>query len=65
MSRGQEPVRQATRATQKVQEVGPTWSKSKGKGKASVDDEAKEEVRVERLRKVKRRSPFCRTSSTN
>jgi hypothetical protein len=28
-------------------------SKSKGKGKASVDDEAKGEARVERLRRVK------------
>jgi hypothetical protein len=28
-------------------------SKSKEKGKANVDDEAREEVRVERLRKVK------------
>jgi hypothetical protein len=32
---------------QKAQEVGPTCSESKGKGKA------KEEARVERLRKVK------------
>jgi hypothetical protein len=38
---------------QKAQEAGPTWSKSKGKGKASVDDEVKEEAQVERLRKVK------------
>jgi hypothetical protein len=38
---------------QKVQEAGPTQSKSKGKGKANADDEAKEEARVERLRKVK------------
>jgi hypothetical protein len=50
---GREPARRATRATQKVQEAGPTWSKSKGKGKANVNDEAKEEARVERLRKVK------------
>jgi hypothetical protein len=35
-----------------VREAGPTWSKSKEKGKANVDDEAKE-ARVERLRKVK------------
>jgi hypothetical protein len=36
-----------------MQEAGPTRSKSKGKGKASVDDKAKEEARLERLRKVK------------
>jgi hypothetical protein len=36
-----------------VQEVRPTQSKSKGKGKVSVEDEAKEEARVERMRKVK------------
>jgi hypothetical protein len=52
-SRGREPARRATRATQKAQEAGPARSKSKGKGKASVDDEAKEEVRLEQLRKVK------------
>jgi hypothetical protein len=38
---------------QKVREAGPTRSKSNGKGKAKVDDEVKEEVQVERLRKVK------------
>jgi hypothetical protein len=37
---------------QKVREAEPTWSKSKGKGKAKVNDEAKEEAWVERLRKV-------------
>jgi hypothetical protein len=36
-----------------VQEAGPMRSKSKGKEKASVNDEAKEEAQVERLRKVK------------
>jgi hypothetical protein len=36
-----------------VREARLTRSKSKGKGKANVDDEAKEEARVERLRKVK------------
>jgi hypothetical protein len=36
-----------------MQEAGPTRSKSKGKGKANVDDKAKEEARVERLRKIK------------
>jgi hypothetical protein len=51
--RGREPARRATRATQKAQEVGPTRSKSKGKGKANADNKAKEEARVERLRKVK------------
>jgi hypothetical protein len=38
---------------QKAQEVGPMQSKLKGKGKVSVDDEVKEEARVERLRRVK------------
>jgi hypothetical protein len=52
-SRGREPSRQATRATQKAREAEPTRSKSKGKGKLNLNDEAKEEVRVERLRKVK------------
>jgi hypothetical protein len=46
-------MRRATRATQKVREAGPTRSRSKGKGKANADDKAKEEARVERLRKVK------------
>jgi hypothetical protein len=50
--RGREPAWQATRATQKVREGEVTWSKSKGKGKANVDDKVKE-VQVERLRKVK------------
>jgi hypothetical protein len=53
MSRGREPARRVTRATEKVRETEPTWSKSKGKGKANVDNEAREEARVERLRKVK------------
>jgi hypothetical protein len=44
---GRELARRATRATQKAQEAGPMQSKSKGKGKASVDDEAKEEAWVE------------------
>jgi hypothetical protein len=38
---------------QKVREAGPTQSKSKGKGKANVDDEVKEEARVQKLRKLK------------
>jgi hypothetical protein len=38
---------------QKVREAEPVRSKSKGKGKSNLDDEAKEEVRVERLTKVK------------
>jgi nitrogen regulatory protein PII len=38
---------------QKVQEARLMQSKLKGKGKAKVDDEAKEEAQVERLRKVK------------
>jgi hypothetical protein len=35
-----------------VREAKPLRSKSKGKGKSNFDDEVKEEVRVERLRKV-------------
>jgi hypothetical protein len=42
-----------TRATQKVQETESTWSKSKGKGKVEVDDKAREEAWLERLKKVK------------
>jgi hypothetical protein len=38
---------------QKVREAEPVWCKSKGKGKAKVNDEVKEEARLERLRKVK------------
>jgi Asp-tRNA(Asn)/Glu-tRNA(Gln) amidotransferase C subunit len=53
MLQGREPARRATRATQKVREDEVTRSKSKGKGKANVDDEVKEEARAERLRKVK------------
>jgi hypothetical protein len=53
MSQGREPARRVTRATQKVREAEPTQSKSKGKGKVKVDDEVKEEVCLERLRKVK------------
>jgi hypothetical protein len=52
-SQGREPAWQATRVTQKVQEARLMQSKLKRKGKANVDDEAKEEARVERLRKVK------------
>jgi hypothetical protein len=39
--------------TQKVREAKPMRSKLKGKGKAKVNDEAKEEACLERLRKVK------------
>jgi hypothetical protein len=37
-SRGRELARRATRATPKAKEVEPVQSKSKGKGKAKVDD---------------------------
>jgi hypothetical protein len=50
--RGRELAKRATRATQKVQEAGPTWSKSKGKGKASVVDEVHEELQKEELEKL-------------
>jgi hypothetical protein len=42
-----------TRATQKAREAEPTWSKSKGKGKAKVDDTTMEEVQMEKLKKLK------------
>jgi ribosomal protein L19E len=42
-----------TRATQKVREARLTRSKSKGKGKANVNDEAREEAWVEKVRKLK------------
>jgi hypothetical protein len=51
-SRGREPARRATRATQKAQEAGLTRSKSKGKGKASVVDEVREEMRKEELERL-------------
>jgi hypothetical protein len=51
-SQGREPARRATRATQKAQEAGPTWSKSKGKGKASVVEEVHEELRKEELERL-------------
>jgi hypothetical protein len=41
-----------TRATQKAQEAGPTRSKSKGKGKASVVEEVCEELRKEELERL-------------
>jgi hypothetical protein len=50
--RGQEPTRRATRATLKVKEAKPTRSKSKGKGKASVVEEAREELRREELERL-------------
>jgi hypothetical protein len=46
-------LRQTTRATQKVKEAEPTQSKLKGKGKAKVNDMMMEEVRIERLKKLK------------
>jgi hypothetical protein len=51
-SRGREPARQATRATQKGQGAEPTRSKSKGKGKALVVDEVREELRKEELERL-------------
>jgi hypothetical protein len=53
MLRGREPAWRATRAMQKVWETESIQSKLKGKAKAKVNDEAMEEVQVERLRKVK------------
>jgi hypothetical protein len=53
MSCGREPACQATRATQKVQEAESMRSKLKGKGKGKVDNKAREEVQLERLKKVK------------
>jgi hypothetical protein len=49
MSRGREPARRATRATQKVQEAKLTWSKLKGKGKVKVNDGLFDEVWNEEL----------------
>jgi hypothetical protein len=37
---------------QKAQEVGPTQSKSKGKGKASVVEEVREELQKEELKRL-------------
>jgi hypothetical protein len=37
---------------QKVQEAGPMRSKSKGKGKASVVEEVREELRKEELERL-------------
>jgi hypothetical protein len=42
-----------TRATQKVWEAEPMWSKSKGKGKAKVVDDLREKARREELEKLK------------
>jgi nitrogen regulatory protein PII len=42
-----------TRATQKVRETKLTWSKSKGKGKAKVENLMMEEARMEKLKKLK------------
>jgi hypothetical protein len=46
-------LRRATRVTQKVKEAEPTWSKSKGKGKAKVDDGLFDEAWNEELAKLK------------
>jgi hypothetical protein len=39
--------------TQKVKEAKPMRAKSKGKGKAKVDEEAMEEVRREKVERLK------------
>jgi hypothetical protein len=51
-SRGREPARRTTRATQKVQEGEVTQSKSKGKGKVSVVEEARKELWREELERL-------------
>jgi hypothetical protein len=51
--RGWEPARRATRATQKGQEAELTQPKSKGKGKAKVDDGMFDEAWNEELAKLK------------
>jgi hypothetical protein len=45
-------MQRATRVTPKVKEAGLTRSKSKGKGKASVVEEAHEELRREELERL-------------
>jgi 6-phosphogluconolactonase/glucosamine-6-phosphate isomerase/deaminase len=53
MSQVRAPSRRTTRATQKVQEAEPMWSKSKGKGKAKVIEDLLEEAQREKLEKLK------------
>jgi hypothetical protein len=52
-SRGQEALRQTTRATLKVKEAEPMQSKLKGKGKVKVDDGMFDEAWNEELAKLK------------
>jgi hypothetical protein len=51
-SQGREAACRTTRATQKVWEAELTQFKSKGKGKAKVDDSTMEEARMEKLKKL-------------
>jgi hypothetical protein len=53
MLQARAPSRRTTRVTQKVKEAEPMQSKSKGKGKAKVVNMTMEEVRMERLKKLK------------
>jgi hypothetical protein len=46
-------LRWTTRATPKVKEAEPTWSKLKGKGKAKVDNGMFDEAWNEELAKLK------------
>jgi hypothetical protein len=46
-------LRRTTRATLKVKEAEPTWSKSKGKGKVKVDDGMFDEAWNEELARLK------------
>jgi hypothetical protein len=52
-SQGREPARRATRATQKGQGAELTQFKSKGKGKAKVNDGLFDEAWDEELAKLK------------
>jgi hypothetical protein len=52
---GREPSRRTTRAMQKVKEAKPMRSKSKGKGKAKVDDKLFNEAWSEELGILKAR----------
>jgi hypothetical protein len=52
MSRKWEPSHQTTRATLKVKEAEPMRSKSKGKGKVMVVEEAHEELQREELERL-------------
>jgi hypothetical protein len=45
-SQARAPSHRTTRATQKVKEAEPMWSKSKGKGKVKINDELLEEALI-------------------